>query len=195
MALHAKFVKIIGSSKYRRQIIGLCGMIAGLQFITACSSDQQSNLQMEEPTQQGDADGDAADGEPDPESAPAAAGNDGEDSAAEKALPPATEAPTADGRPTETIATPQAEKAPVAAGFSELRRVMYVKANKTALRASADKNAKAVGTLNRGDHILVNIEGEWARTDDGKYISMSQLSDKGIGRKAAKKAKWHSGKK
>jgi hypothetical protein len=70
------------------------------------------------------------------------------------------------------------------------RRVMYVKQNGTSVRATADKAGKVIAKLNKGDHLLVNIEGEWARTDEGKFISIEDLSEKGIGRGVRQAPKW-----
>ena len=105
----------------------------------------------------------------------------------------APEAPEA--KPAESVAAPAASGAPgesSASMASSARRVMYVKSNGVAMREKAEPNAKVVGKLGKGDHILVTIEGEWARTDDGKFISMKSLSEKGIGR-AKKDASWSGG--
>jgi hypothetical protein len=69
------------------------------------------------------------------------------------------------------------------------RRVLYVKVDTAVLREQADAKAKVVGKANRGDHFLVSIEGDWAKTEDGKYISMKVLSERGVGRQK-KLADW-----
>lgn len=69
------------------------------------------------------------------------------------------------------------------------RRVLYVKVDTAVLREQADTKAKIVGKANRGDHFLVSIEGDWAKTEDGKYISMKVLSERGVGRQK-KLADW-----
>jgi hypothetical protein len=69
------------------------------------------------------------------------------------------------------------------------KRVLYVKVDTAVLREQADAKAKIVGKANRGDHFLVSIEGDWAKTEDGKYISMKVLSERGIGRQK-KSADW-----
>jgi hypothetical protein len=73
------------------------------------------------------------------------------------------------------------------------RRVMYVKVSGAALRETPDPKGKVAAILDKGDHMLVTIEGEWARTDDGKFVSMKVLSDKGVGR-GKKDATWSAGK-
>ena len=107
--------------------------------------------------------------------------------------PSAPAAPEA--KPAESVAAPAASGASVessASMASSARRVMYVKSNGVAMREKAEPKAKVVGKLGKGDHILVTIEGEWARTDDGKFISMKSLSEKGIGR-VKKDASWSGG--
>jgi len=73
------------------------------------------------------------------------------------------------------------------------KRVLYVKVDTAVLREQADAKAKVVGKANRGDHFLVSIEGDWAKTEDGKYISMKVLSERGIGRQK-KSADWGESK-
>ena len=112
------------------------------------------------------------------------------DSSGSPSAPAASEA-----IPAESVAAPAASGASVessASMASSARRVMYVKSNGVAMREKAEPKAKVVGKLGKGDHILVTIEGEWARTDDGKFISMKSLSEKGIGR-VKKDASWSGG--
>lgn len=88
-------------------------------------------------------------------------------------------------------ATPTTEAAPEASGslMNTSRRVMYVKVDSAVLRGQPEAKAKVVGTASRGDHFLVSVEGDWAKTEDGRYISMKVLSEKGVGR-AKKSADW-----
>ena len=99
----------------------------------------------------------------------------------EGAVPPpaAVPAPVQQEQIAAPIDTPAATTAPAIAG-SATRRVMYVKSSGTPVREKANSKAKILNKLNRGDHILVNIEGEWARLDQGGYIAMKGLSEKGI---------------
>lgn len=95
--------------------------------------------------------------------------------------PPAPVAP--ESQTVEPVSEPATSAAPPATvGGSATRRVMYVKANGTAVREKADAKSRVLSKLNRGDHILVTIEGDWAHTDEGGYIAMKGLSEKGIGR-------------
>jgi hypothetical protein len=115
------------------------------------------------------------------------------------AAAPEEKSPEAPTPPASSIAVPSdpagqpAVAAPSAAPLMKTgRRVMYVKVNGAVLRETADPKGKALGKLDKGDHILVTVEGDWARTDDGKYISAKVLSDKGIGR-GKKDARWSGG--
>lgn len=118
-----------------------------------------------------------------------------EDSGAADATiaPEAAVAPEA--KPAESIAIHSASPASAdpAHAANVLRRVMYVKANGAVMREKPDAKSKVVRRLTKGDHFLVNIDGEWAKTDDGKYISMKSLSEKGIGR-AKRGAAWTGGR-
>lgn len=95
---------------------------------------------------------------------------------------------------TQSAPSPAPEAAPVAgsSSVSSSMRVMYVKFDGVALREKPDAKSKKVGKLNRGDHRLVAVEGEWARTQDGKYIAMKSLSERGIGPNR-KGAQWSGG--
>ena len=69
------------------------------------------------------------------------------------------------------------------------KRVLYVKVESAVLREQPEAKSKIVGKASRGDHFLVSIEGDWAKTEDGKYISMKVLSERGVGRQK-KAAGW-----
>lgn len=77
---------------------------------------------------------------------------------------------------------------PVAASTGQ-KVVMFVKSVNASIRAEPKDDAKVVGKLEKGDHILVFITGEWAQISDGKYVTVSDLSEKPIPR-ARKKSKW-----
>lgn len=110
---------------------------------------------------------------------------------------PATSIAAPSGATADSISAVTSEDtaAPAAAGTysgSVSRRVMYVKFDGVAMREAADGKSKIVGKLNKGDHLLVNIEGDWSRTDDGKFVKTKSLSEKGIGR-GKKDASWSAG--
>jgi len=100
---------------------------------------------------------------------------------------PAAAAETSSAPGTAPVAMPSAGSA-----MNTSRRVMYVKVDGAVVREKAEPKAKVVGKLEKGDHLLVTLEGDWARTDDGKFISAKVLSEKGIGRDK-KDATWSGG--
>lgn len=104
------------------------------------------------------------------------------------ALAPPAEQPPA--MPTE-VAPPKAPSTVEASGqlMDTSRRVLYVKVDTAVIREQPDAKAKVVGKAHRGDHFLVSIEGEWAKTSDGKFISMKVLSERAVGREK-KPANW-----
>ena len=77
--------------------------------------------------------------------------------------------------------------------MNSTRRVLYVKAGGAKVYDKAAKGA-VVGKLSKGNHLLVTVEGDWARTDDGRFIPMSSLSMKGVGRLKSQ-ANWSGGSK
>ena len=107
-----------------------------------------------------------------------------------------TDTSSSDAAAAPTELAPSAAPASTAsqAGASSTgRRVMYVKVSGAALRERPEPKARVLGTLEKGDHMLVTIEGDWARTDDGKFVSVKVLSEKGIGR-GKKDAAWSAGR-
>lgn len=110
------------------------------------------------------------------------------------AQPPApSDEPTPAQAEAQPSSTPEVQAQPEVqssgAVMNTSKRVLYVKVDTAVLREQADAKAKVVGKANRGDHFLVSIEGEWAKTEDGKYISMKVLSERGVGRQK-KLADW-----
>jgi hypothetical protein len=111
---------------------------------------------------------------------------------------PATPAPesssVAAGAPqVQAAAAPAVESsAPAGAPINTARHVMYVKTDGAAIRDQPNAKAKIVGTLSKGDHLLVTLDGDWARTDDGTFISAKVLTDKGVGR-VRRQAAWGTG--
>lgn len=107
------------------------------------------------------------------------------------------EAPVPEAAPVAPAPSPAAVEtsrpAPVPAPLSNTsRRVMYVKTNGVKVFEQPDVSSKVVSKLDKGDHILVELDGEWAKTHDGRYISSSSLSEKGIAR-SKKSGRWTSG--
>jgi hypothetical protein len=95
--------------------------------------------------------------------------------------------------PSSYSATPAPAAGQASGSMASGRRVMYVKVNGAALRDRPDPKAQVLSVLEKGDHMLVTVEGDWARTDDGKYVSMKVLSEKGVGRNK-KDAAWSAGR-
>jgi hypothetical protein len=137
--------------------------------LTACSSDNQDDatLEMKEPVEAAPADSATLEAKP-------------SSSVAMPAEPAAVAAPA-----------PASSAVPI---MNTSRRVMYVKVDGAVIREKAEAKAKIVGKLEKGDHLLVTVEGDWARTDDGKFISAKVLSEKGVGR-GKKGAAWSGGTK
>ena len=157
-------------------------VVAGLTHIavSGCSGNKQEEAAAEEPVA-ADAASDVTPDAPDAPVAPDAPASSSAATPADAGVPSA---------PAESLKPAADSTAPMMMNTS--RRVMYVKANGTAVREKAEPKAAVVRKLDRGDHILVTIEGDWARTDDGKYIAVKSLSEKGIGR-GKKDASWSAG--
>ena len=66
--------------------------------------------------------------------------------------------------------------------------VWYVKSSTTAVYDAP--GGKQVASLRKGDHILVVVDGEWAKVHDGTWLRTKDLSQKPIGRTRPKAAKW-----
>lgn len=101
---------------------------------------------------------------------------------------PATSQTPSMPAPTEAVGggpeAPQADAAAISSGGagsgSENAVVRYVKTKKCAVLDAP--NGKAVHHLSKGDHILVTIDGAWARTAEGQYIAAKHLTAQGVGR-------------
>ena len=107
--------------------------------------------------------------------------DDGDDSADETtpaattAAEPATPAPAGDATPVMN------------AGGAAVR---YVKTPGAPVLDAP--NGKKISALNKGDHVLVWVDGEWAKTSEGHFISLKNLSEKGVSRSRSP-AVWHEG--
>jgi len=99
--------------------------------------------------------------------------------------PPA--APVSEAPRSEPAAAPQTSpadsaSAPSASVASSNRRVMYAKSDGVKVYDSPSLQGKVLTKLEKGDHLLVEVEGDWAKTQDGRYIAVNTLSSKGVGR-------------
>jgi hypothetical protein len=61
-------------------------------------------------------------------------------------------------------------------------RVKYVRSDRLSIYSQPNASSASLGKLEKGDHILVSIEGDWARLASGGFVQLASLSDKGIGR-------------
>lgn len=147
--------------------------------IQGCSStEDDASMESTEPVE-------AAPAESSSQEQPAAEQAPPSNEAKAEAPPPALETPPA------AAATPTKEASPSVSGspMNTSRRVMYVKVDSAVLREQPEAKSKVVGTASQGDHFLVSVDGDWAKTEDGRYISMKVLSEKGVGR-TKKSAEW-----
>jgi hypothetical protein len=62
------------------------------------------------------------------------------------------------------------------------RFVRYVQVTSAAVRSEPSDSAAAVVSLVKGDHILVTEENGWGKIADGRFIKMSDLSQKAVPR-------------
>jgi hypothetical protein len=131
----------------------------------------------------------------------ASAEQETQDGAAEALLAPTSEpgeveskVETTPEQATEAVVTETPQIEPQSSGpmINTSKRVLYVKVDTANMREQPDRKAKVVGKASRGEHFLVTIEGDWAKTEDGKYISMKVLSERGVGR-VKKAADWGQG--
>ena len=153
----------------------------GVSFLTSCSSkgdDEQKDLENKD---------EEAAKPPSNNAEPLAQQNEQPINAAGDP-PPAVNAATA---PDPTAAPMPVEQAPpvhtgsagnAAASDRSQMMVMYVPGT-AAVHSQPDRNSAATRTLERGDHILVRVSGEWAQTSSAEYISASELTASPIGRK------------
>lgn len=107
---------------------------------------------------------------------------------------PAVDAPVTDNTVTEIVdqaATPpdgvtgtdaMPAQPSMGMGYNPGGIVKYIREGGGSMYSQPALGGPAVGTLEQGDHPLVFQEADWARTHDGYYIPMSQLSDKGVPR-------------
>jgi hypothetical protein len=162
----------------------LSSLFLALIVVGCTSSEQDSEINPEEPV------------------AGEESGEDGDSSSEAEAKPTSAEAPP----PVESVPLPEPESEPEktapiyeekvtngsmdpASDGAGTRRVLYVKVNGVKIYDSPNTAGKVVDRLNKGDHILVDIEGEWAKLGENQYVQMKSLSMRGIGKKKSK-ATW-----
>jgi len=68
------------------------------------------------------------------------------------------------------------------AGMTGDRVVRYVKTSGSAVHSGPSDSAPTVKTLEQGDHLLVTVEGTWARVGDGQFVATKHLSAKAVPR-------------
>lgn len=97
--------------------------------------------------------------------------------------PPPPPAPTA-ALPIESAPAPAAAATatPPPSLWDPNRHVRFIKVDGTPIYASAQVGGQTVGTLRKGDHVMVLLQGEWGMVSDSAYIQSSALSDKAIPR-------------
>lgn len=81
--------------------------------------------------------------------------------------------------------------APAAAGFSAAPgdvRVYYVNSASATLHNSPDASSQSVGALNKGDPVLVKVEGNWANVVNRGWVELASLSMSPVSRGKAPKA-------
>ncbi len=158
----------------------------------SCALKEEAPADAEVTAEDGSEAADAEDAEAD------TADNSSEDAAAAEEASPANSDEVADaGSSTlppaqESSVSPDlgesvAESAPAApaeqaeAALAEgTQLVMYVRKNGTSVLSQP--NGKAHATMDRGDHAVVTIEGQWARTASGQYIALGSLTRNSVGR-------------
>ena len=100
-------------------------------------------------------------------------------------------AATAAEAPATLVAKPADSQTATAPTPTDGRRIWFVKENNVAIFAEPKDDAKVVGHLARGDHVLATVDGTWATVDQSQYIKADQLSDKPVGRGKISKGKWN----
>jgi hypothetical protein len=81
--------------------------------------------------------------------------------------------------------------APAAPGFSAVPgdvRVYYVNAASATLHNSPDAGSQSVGTLKKGDPVLVKVEGNWANVLNRGWVELASLSISPVARRKPAKA-------
>jgi len=81
---------------------------------------------------------------------------------------------------------PVAEAAPVAmpvdSSLPQGSAVLYVTADGIAVKDKPDANGSSVKSLEQGDHFLGNVEGSYAKMNEGEFVPVEHLSVKAVPR-------------
>lgn len=101
---------------------------------------------------------------------------------------PATDAVPA---ATDAVAAAPAAAAPVAEVPSGDMRVYYVNVSSVAILNGPSASAQSVGTLKKGDPVLVKIEGAYANVLNRGYVEVASLSQAPVGRSTSGAKSWH----
>jgi len=82
----------------------------------------------------------------------------------------------------DDLMAPMENSAPAQMAPTNKWVIRYVKDTTDAFSAPDSANKAEVG-FDRGDVLVVEIENDWARTPEGKYLKVDALSEKAVGRK------------
>ena len=105
------------------------------------------------------------------------------------AAPEATPATDA-AAPAASDAVAAAPAAPVEVASGDAR-VYYVNAESASLHNGPSASAASVGSLKKGDPVLVKIEGAWANVLNRGFVEVASLSQAPVGRSSAPAKTWH----
>lgn len=83
---------------------------------------------------------------------------------------------------------PAAAAAPMAMPPAGGMRVYYVSVDGGSIRNAPNASGQTVGSVSKGDPLLVTIEGDWANVANRGYIEVANLSQAPVGRSLAPKA-------
>jgi len=61
-------------------------------------------------------------------------------------------------------------------------RVKYVQKGSVSVYSDASEGSSVVRTARKGDHLLVEVSGDWAKVSSGGFIKVADLTDKAVGR-------------
>jgi hypothetical protein len=176
-------------SSLNRKLFSLVAVFLAATSCTSTDSQDDQSMEMEEPVEASAA---GAEGDEPQVAAPEEAKPTVQsDSAVSSAVDPMSAPASVPASSVAPVTTPAAN---MVSSPRNDARVMYVKSDGVAMRESPDPKSKIVGKLKRGDHRLVTVDGDWARTEDGKFIALTGLTQRGVSR-LKKDVKWSVGAK
>ncbi|MBC7531693.1 MAG: hypothetical protein H7318_08955 [Oligoflexus sp.] len=91
---------------------------------------------------------------------------------------------------TDAVAAAHAAAAPVEVASGDAR-VYYVSTESASLHNGPSASAASVGSLKKGDPVLVRIEGAWANVLNRGFVEVASLSQAPVGRSSAPAKTWH----